>query len=245
VNNYRGLREISHSGSTAGYGTYLARYPEQNDLSIAVMCNVANAGATGLTHAIVDAMVPELPRAAAPDTVATDLAAVAKLVGIYRDTRTNTVVVLDTARGRLRRDGGAAFVALRGGGYQLGASRVHFTTDASGRPVTMRIPTSDGDTVVHAFMAAERWKPSAAELASIAGRYRNEEIGVTFTVGAAGDRLTISPRVGVTDTLSATYRDAFGDSDETVWFVRDRQGRVSAMHFGSGRAWDVVSVRMK
>ena len=245
VNNYRGLREISHSGSTAGYGTYLARYPEKNDLSIAVMCNVAGAGATGFAHAIVDAMVPGLPRAAAPDTVATDLATVAKLVGIYRDTRTNTVTVLDTSRGRLRRDGGTAFLALRGGGYQLGGSRVQFTTDASGKPVTLRIPTSDGDTVAHAFMAAERWKPSAAELASIAGRYRSDEIGVTFTVGTAGDRLTISPRVGVTDTLPASYRDAFGNGEATAWFVRDKQGRVTVMHFGSGRAWDFVSSRVK
>ncbi|WP_396219320.1 serine hydrolase domain-containing protein [Gemmatimonas sp.] len=245
VNNYRGLREISHSGSTAGYGTYLARYPEQNDLSIAVMCNVAGAGATGLTHALVDAMVPGLPRATAPDTVRTDAATIARLAGIYRDTRTNTVTVLDTARGRLRRDGGTAFLPLRDGSYQMGGTRVRFTTDASGTPVTMRIPTSDGDTVVHAFMAAERWKPSAAELASIAGRYRNDEIDVTFTVGIAGDRVTVSPRVGVADTLAATYRDAFGGSEETVWFVRDKQGRVSAMHFGSGRAWDFVSSRVK
>jgi len=167
VNTYRGLREISHSGSTAGYGTYLARYPEQNDLSIAVMCNVSGAGATGFTHAIVDAVVPGLPRAATPDTVRADAAIVAKLAGIYRDTRTNLAMVLDTSRGQLRRDGG---------------------------------------TVVHAFMAAERWNPSASELASIAGRYRNEEIGVTFTVAAAG---------------------------------------VTAMHFGSGRAWDFVSPRVK
>jgi hypothetical protein len=245
VNSYRGLREISHSGSTAGYGTYLARYPEQNDLSIAVMCNVAGAGATGLTHALVDAMVPGLPRAAVPDTVRTDAAAIARLAGIYRDTRTNTVMVLDTVRGRLRRDGNTAFLPLRDGSYQLGGTRVRFTTTASGQPVSLHVPTSDGDTVVHTFMAAERWRPSAAELASIAGRYRNDEIGVTFTVGTAGSAVTVSPRVGITDTLPATYRDAFGDSEETVWFVRDKQGRVSAMHFGSGRAWDFVSPRVK
>ncbi len=245
VNNYRGLREISHSGSTAGYGTYLARYPEQNDLSIAVMCNVAGAGATGLTHALVDAMVPGLPRAAAPDTVRSDAAGIARLAGIYRDTRTNTVMVLDTVRGRLRRDGSTAFLPLRDGSYQLGGTRVRFTTTDSGQPVSLHVPTTDGDTVVHTFMAAERWRPSAAELASIAGRYRNDEIGVTFTVGTAGSAVTVSPRVGVTDTLPATYRDAFGDSEETVWFVRDKQGRVSAMHFGSGRAWDFVSPRVK
>jgi len=245
VNSYRGLREISHSGSTAGYGTYLARYPEKNDLSIAVMCNVSGAGAGGLTHAIVDAVVPGLPRAATPDTVRADAAIVAKLAGIYRDTRTNTVMVLDTSRGQLRRRGGATFLPLRDGGYQLGASRVRFTTTASGRPVSLHVPTSDGDTVVHAFMAAESWKPTTSELASIAGRYRNEEIGTTFAVAAAGDRLTVSPRVGVVDTLSTTYRDAFVNGDETVWFVRDKQGRVTAMHFGSARAWDFVSRRVK
>ena len=245
VNNYRGLREISHSGSTAGYGTYLARYPEKNDLSIAVMCNVSGAGATGLTHAIVDAMVPGLPRAAAPDTARTDLVAVSKLVGIYRDSRTNTVMMLDTARGRLRRDGAASSLPLRDGDYQLGTSRVRFTTTASGQPASLRVPTSDGDTVVHVFMAAERWQPSDADLASIAGRYRSDEIGVTFTVGAVGSRLTVSPRVGVADTVSATYRDAFGDGEGTVWFVRDKQGRVTTMHFGSARAWDFVSTRVK
>jgi hypothetical protein len=190
-------------------------------------------------------MVPGLPRAAAPDTVRTDAAAIARFAGLYRDTRTNTVMVLDTVRGRLRRDGSTAFLPLRDGSYQLGGTRVRFTTTASGQPVSLHVPTADGDTVVHTFMAAERWRPSAAELASIAGRYRNDEIGVTFTVGTAGSAVTVSPRVGVTDTLPATYRDAFGDSEETVWFVRDKQGRVSAMHFGSGRAWDFVSPRVK
>jgi len=94
-------------------------------------------------------------------------------------------------------------------------------------------------------MAAERWKPSASELVGIAGMYRKEEIGSTFAVAAAGDRLTVSSRVGVVDTLPATYHDAFRNGDETVCFVRDRQGRVTAMHFGSGRAWDFVSPRVK
>jgi len=94
-------------------------------------------------------------------------------------------------------------------------------------------------------MAAERWKPSASELVGIAGMYRKEEIGSTFAVAAAGDRLTVSSRVGVVDTLPATYHDAFRNGDETVCFVRDRQGRVTAMHFGSARVGNFVSPRVK
>ena len=95
-------------------------------------------------------------------------------------------------------------------------------------------------------MADRAWTPTVAELTALAGRYRSEEIGVTFTVAvaASGSTLTLSPRVGVVDTLTATYRDAFAMSGGSAWFTRDAKGRVTAMHFGSARAWDFVSTRM-
>lgn len=102
VSRYRGTLEIAHSGSTAGYSTYLARYPELEDLSIAVLCNVAGAGATQFTHQIVDALNPTLPRAAAPDTITADQATLLPWRGLYEDTRWHSVMVLDTAGGRLR-----------------------------------------------------------------------------------------------------------------------------------------------
>ena len=244
VTRYRGTREIGHSGSTAGYSTFLARYPDQDNLSIAVMCNAAGAAATAYTHALVDALVPGLARAAVPDTVAADVAANARLRGVYRDTRTNTVMQLDTAKGQLLRVGGGVLRPLRDGTYLMGATRVRFTLGGDGRPTAMRQPTADGDTVVFTYMAESVWVPTAAELASVAGRYRNDEIGVTFTVAAANGALTVSPRVGAVDTLAATYRDAFANGGGTAWFTRDGKGRVTAMHFGSARAWDFVSVRV-
>lgn len=245
VSNYRGLREVGHSGSTAGYSTFLARYPERDNLSIAVMCNAAGAPATAYTHAIVDAMVAGLPRTAALDTVLANTAVLARLTGVYRDTRSNTVMVLDTAKGQLRRDGSAALLPLQDGWFYMGGSRVRFTTDSSGRPLTMHVPTADRDTVVHRFMASERWRPSTSDMSGLAGRYYNAEIGVTFTVSSAGDRIVVSPRAGVADTMPATYRDAFGGAGGTVWFIRDRKGQVTEMHFGSSRAWDFVSTRLR
>ena len=86
--------------------------------------------------------------------------------------------------------------------------------------------------------------PSAAELAALGGRYRNDEIGVTFSVTVDGDQLTVSPRHGVRTVLRPTWRDAFEGNGESVWFTRDRKGRVTAMHFGASRVWDFVSVRV-
>ena len=54
VRPYRGVPEVSHSGSTAGYRAYLARYPEQH-VSVAVLCNAANANATQYAHAVAEA----------------------------------------------------------------------------------------------------------------------------------------------------------------------------------------------
>nr|MDP2482370.1 serine hydrolase domain-containing protein [Candidatus Palauibacterales bacterium] len=57
--SYRGISEVSHSGSTAGYRTYLARYPDHGNLSVAVLCNAANANAGAYAHALVDALVTD------------------------------------------------------------------------------------------------------------------------------------------------------------------------------------------
>src|SRR5687768_6670029 len=45
VGDHRGVPEVSHSGSTAGYRAHLVRYPKQH-LSVAVLCNVASGNAT-------------------------------------------------------------------------------------------------------------------------------------------------------------------------------------------------------
>lgn len=51
VGTYRGAREISHSGSTAGYRAFLARYPDQH-VSVAVLCNAGSANPTQYAHAV-------------------------------------------------------------------------------------------------------------------------------------------------------------------------------------------------
>lgn len=243
VGRYRGTLEIAHSGSTAGYSTYLARYPELGDLSIAVLCNVAGAGATQYTRQLVDALNPTLPRAAAADTVEADQAALLPWRGLYEDTRWHAVTTLDTAGGRLRQ-GNTPLRALRDGTWLMGNLRVRLAMDRDGRTRTIRTVTSDGDSVIYVWRAPSAWKPTPTELAAYAGRYRSDEIGNTFTVTVDGSVLTVSPRVGVVDSLVPTFRDAFDGSDNAVWFTRDAKGRVNAMHFGASRVWDFVSTRI-
>lgn len=243
VSRYRGEREIAHSGSTAGYSTFLARYPDQDHLSIAVMCNSAGAPATAYTHAIVDALVPSLLVESGPITITVPEADLQKLAGFYRDTRTNTVSSFTVSQGSLRR-GSSALLPLQGGYFQAGAARVRFAPDATGR-MTLRQPTADADTVVWVRESTVPWTPTAAQLASYAGQYRNDEIGATYTVSVREGRLRVYVRPGMEGPLDPTYTDAFENDSDAVWFTRDKKGRVTAMHLGNGRAWDMVFTRLK
>jgi CubicO group peptidase (beta-lactamase class C family) len=243
VSRYRGLRQIAHSGSTAGYSTYLARFPDQGELSIAVMCNAAGAPATQYTYAIVDAMMPGLPRDPAPDTASLRAEDVPRLAGVYRDTRTNTAFALDASGGALRR-GSTPVRATADGLLLVGGTRMRVERAADGAVRALRQATADGDSLTFLRVADAPWQPTPADLAPLEGRYRSDEIGASYDVRVRDGRLTLTLRPGVVERLTPTHRDAFAGNGGSVWFTRDARGRVTAMHFGSSRAWDFVSTRV-
>jgi CubicO group peptidase (beta-lactamase class C family) len=53
VRQYKGLREIGHSGSTAGYRAHLTRFPSEH-LSVAVLCNTSSGNATQYAMSVAD-----------------------------------------------------------------------------------------------------------------------------------------------------------------------------------------------
>ncbi|NNE67592.1 MAG: beta-lactamase family protein, partial [Pyrinomonadaceae bacterium] len=59
VSEYKGLKQISHGGATAGYRTFLGRWPELKT-SIAVLCNGSSMNPGGIARRIVDRVAPKL-----------------------------------------------------------------------------------------------------------------------------------------------------------------------------------------
>lgn len=64
--SYKGVPEVSHSGATAGYRAFLARYPEQH-LSVAVLCNAGNASSVELAHKTAEIFLAGHLHPAAPE----------------------------------------------------------------------------------------------------------------------------------------------------------------------------------
>ena len=54
----------------------------------------------------------------------------------------------------------------------------------------------------------------------------------------------LSPREGMDSPLTPTYRDHFDGGGNVVWFTRDARGRITALHLGESRMWDMVLQRL-
>ncbi len=239
VLSYRGVPEVSHSGSTAGYSTYLARFPDRGNLSIAVLCNSTSGAAGSYAHQLADRLVRDFPPPPALDTTRADSATFASYLGIYRNTRTHAS--LEVAPGAAAR-----FRALPDGWFWLpNGTRWRFERGATAKPAGLRIAQPDGDTVSYTYVSEKFWSPTPEQLKAFEGAYLSDEIGVTYQVKLAVDSLTLSPRVGSVMTLRPTYPDGFTARGAAVWFTRDRGGRVTAMHLGESRVWDLVVPRAR
>jgi CubicO group peptidase (beta-lactamase class C family) len=239
IDSYRGVPQISHSGSTAGYSTYLVRYPDRGNLSIAVLCNSTRGAASTYAHRLADRLITDFPPAPALDTSRVDSARIARYLGVYRNDRTGEPLVVDAQTfSRLR--------ALPDGWFwQTNGSRGFVDLGADGKPVAIRVAQPDGDTVRFSYVRDKPWTPTPEQLRAFVGAYRSDEVGATYEATVAGDSLTISPRAGVVITLRPTYTDGFAARGRAVWFTRDRRGRVEAMHVGESRLWDLALPRVR
>jgi CubicO group peptidase (beta-lactamase class C family) len=85
-----GVKNVSHSGSTAGYVAHLNRFPEAH-LSVAVLCNVSSGGATNAANQVsllylgnrAKAPSPPPQRDQDPPTIAVPAAELRELAGRY------------------------------------------------------------------------------------------------------------------------------------------------------------------
>ncbi len=242
VATYHGLRQVAHGGSTAGYQTYLVRYPDSR-LSVAVMCNGASLNPTALAHGLVDEIMGPFPAPPAPDTISLGATTLARHVSLWREVDTHMPVRTVFQHQTLRVVGGAPLRALRDGSFEQGEARWRFTMAADGQPVTAT--RTSGDEVAH-YVAEREWSPTPAELAQFAGVWHSNEAEATFTFAVDGERAALVQRPATRIALTPQYKDHFtlgNGANAVLWFTRDAAGRVTALHMGASRVRDMPFAR--
>lgn len=239
VADYQGVREVGHGGSTAGYRTFLARYPDQH-VSAAVWCNAAYANPTALLHQVVDLVLvkPRLSQLVY-DAVPPPANEVAKWAGMYRDPHTDETITLSMANGSLgaRVDGrgGGVWTPLRADHFRAPIGDVTMTGEAGSR--ALRLIRPDKDTIRY-----EEVSPATSpHLEDYVGSYTSDELDVVLTLTVKDGRLVLQRRPADEFELRPVYTDDFqaGGGFGTIRFSRAADGKVSGLAFFAGRVLDV------
>lgn len=84
------------------------------------------------------------------------------------------------------------------------------------------------------------WRPSADALTAYAGSYYSPDVETAVEVSVANGALMSFRRPATRLQLRPIAADTFALAGDRVWFTRDASGRVTALHIGVGRAYDVV-----
>lgn len=245
VSDYNGLRQVSHGGRTAGYVTFLVRYPEVG-LSISSLCNVPFRNPGRIAYRIVDEAAgpfPEPEKPAGKDLTAEELK---RYAGLWREDRTRmpSTTAFDEKSGKLM----AGNTPLRPLGDDTfestgSSTRFKFELGPNGERVSATRISGDDETK---FFAEEKWSPSKEVLQSIEGNWYSEEAETMITIVIDGEKIMVRLPSLMELPMIPVYKDHFSvPGGSIVWIERDDKGGISSLHVGTGRMRDLRFDRAK
>jgi|HubBroStandDraft_1064217.scaffolds.fasta_scaffold20130_2 CubicO group peptidase (beta-lactamase class C family) len=235
-----GAREISHSGATAGYRSWLGYYPTQQ-LSVAVLCNTAEADTTLLGHKVVDVFLPPVD----PDSGKNNGALPHELVGLYESRRDHTVIAIESKNGKLSARGRGPLIPVSSSSFRLlpEGSTWELGTDDTGTVAALRVMTMG--YVADVYDRVQPDLPTAAQMGAMVGEYQSDEAEITLTVALTQKGLELHQRPDTVYTLTPTYKNGFECELGSVRFLADANGHINGMSIGSGRVWDLRLKRVE
>ena len=251
VDDYRGLRRVSHGGAWAGYRAELMRIPAKH-LSVAVLCNRADGGPTQLAQRVLDLYLGDLPvtaKAAAPVATPTRVAvteeALRRWTGRYRNPATGNMRPVVLENGKLLAQFGAAREEL------VPTGEAEFYVDLQGSLLTLRMEGAAGSRRMRQFLNGRETALfeeltdvalTDADRAALAGTYRSAELQATFTIAQQGTAMTMSMVRGVIP-MQPIKPDLWSAGPFSLRITRDANQRITGFLLDQGRAKGIVFTR--
>ncbi len=165
-----------------------------------------------------------------------------KYVGTWRNEKTRNANQIALDKGELKINGGA-LTPVSEGFFMLGDRKAKFIANRDGAPETMEIANTDGSTTRLVF--EREWKPTAADLADFEGDWYSEEAQSRVSIKVENGNAFLILRPVAKFQLRPVYKDALSAQGYVMWFPRDRTGKVSEMHVGTGRMRDMLFTRVR
>ena len=235
VGTRHGLREVAHSGSTAGYRAHLTRFPDQR-VGVAVLCNVSSGNATQYANSVAELYLADRINTA-PAVTATHKPTAAELIaatGTFRSMLNGEMLTVSAADDGVR-VARASYAAASGARF---VSQGGSTWEITG-PDSALMRDAYGSTEIYERVTTVT--PSTAELQQLAGTYHSDDAETTLVVAVEDDELVLKRRPDTVIRLSPLYKDAFSGSIGTVIF--HRRNTTLELSIVQDRVWDMRFVR--
>lgn len=238
IRNYKGVREVSHGGATAGYRAYLSRYPDQQ-LSVAVLCNASSATAPQYANAVAelylaDRLAPLAPPAPKHSLTSAEIGAA---VGLYRNKQTGMPLNVGVDKEGLQVGNGIRLVAISPSRFVTALGQTWEMDGQGAAHVTDQFGTVD------TYERVTSAKPTVEQLQDFVGTYTSDEAETTMTVAIDGDTLVLKQRPDRTLRLTPIYSDVFSGQLGTLIFRRNNGGRATEFSVMQDRVWDLRFTR--
>jgi len=251
IDDYRGLRAVSHGGSWIGFRAELLRFPSTG-IAAAALCNVGASQPWTLLRAVADVVLEDrlqaAPKAAA---VAANADATSKAmakapvfepdhyIGTYFGPDQSLVRRIENRDGKLWyvRDGGRDNELAYEGDNRFRMLDVpvpavlQVVRDKDGQR-RMTLDIGDQRTEMHAVAP---FAPDAEALAAFAGEYESVELDARWRLAVDGTQLKLHPRRGDALPLSPAFTDAFTGSG-LLRFQRNGNGDITGFELNAGRS---------
>jgi CubicO group peptidase (beta-lactamase class C family) len=250
IDEYKGLRMVSHGGSAQGYRTELLRFPDQH-FSVICLCNLGNINPSRLARQVADVYLAdeyveteeeEAAPAVEVEFIELSQAELETWAGAYRNPDTGTIwkVSVEGNRLKVQIDGTQWNLApLSATEFKAVDAPMGIDVTFQDAPKGARAVFEDGDEAI--FEAVELVSPDAAHLAEYAGAWYSDELDATWQLVVHEAGLYIED--GPEDPLSPTIRDEFKLRGLTLRFTRDEEGRISSMMVDAGRVRNLEFTR--
>jgi CubicO group peptidase (beta-lactamase class C family) len=236
VGGMSGQRLMSHGGSTGGYKTWLARYPDQK-LSVALLCNNGGVNPVELGEAIAARALLAIGRAkvtvaASPSRASTIAKPVSvdltRYTGLFRNPTTGALAQLSVASRQLSLTSDATSLLTPIGREQFqGPNRelVQFIRQTSA-PIEF-ILRNGGEP--ERYVAVQSSARDSITLAAYVGSYYSVELDTRITVVQQRDTLVMRQPFAIEWLLEPSFADGFTTrlrGTTTFLFSRSQTGQV-------------------
>lgn len=258
LEEYKGLKAISHGGSWAGYRAEMIRFPEEK-FTVICLCNLASTNPTQLAHKVADIYLADRLKAAEKPSgesgpaqpIVLTAEQLKRFVGLYRNPVTGALRRLSLKDGKLFADSlvGPSLEAV-----PLAADLLR-VQGASGKVELQLLPAPPGGKAKlvvrregskpETLEAIDAASPSARQLAEYAGTYASDELDATYRLALKGERLVLSIRGASERELKPTFRDGFVTPEGVqLEFRRDARGKITGFSVQAGRVRNIGFARL-